>query len=982
MIIGLLSLVSFCFAQNTVVKHYGVNKGLPSSETYFVTQDSKGYLWIATDAGVVKYDGYKFITYTTNEGMPDNTIFKIHEDKYGRVWFSTYSGKFAYYEHKRDTIIQIKANSTLSRLIKTFPIDFVFDSKDTLFASLDKKGIVKIFPPYYDSVVFNKYSIDCVYLKEIENSVFLYGKNFLKDVPNVDRIPIIYDDKNDWELKRTDTSTKVTRFGSHTSFAFNNKHKFISTGFAVYEHLNQKFLKKFDLSDIGNEDVNIITMNVDGVDRLWVNILSSGTKLLNFENVKDNPIEFFNNLTVTCSFRDNHNGIWFTTLEDGVYYIPTLDFKFYNTKDGFSAEKLHALTLWNHNLLCIASNETFNHFDLKSKNIQRYTFNDNSMWNIKTLGRVYAVSGSPSAVFNSNDKRFDLIFTFENNNKKYLRLKDLEDYNDDFFLGSEEGILYKINKNTGEAIILTTNLPMIFSICKSNDNIYLGTKTGLYKFKNGKAIYLGDYNPKLKYRIDDIIAAADNELVLATKGYGVLILKNDSIQYQFTERDGLASNITKHFALDGLKNIWVGTNKGISRLKKNQKGTYDLNTINMSEGIVSSEINQLIVVDSVLYFATNKGLGEIKVKDAFNEGYKIPVYIESLIIDNVKYNIDSIQKISYDKNIIQILYKGVDVKSEGDILYKYRLIGLENDWTYSKNIFVQYTTLPPGKYQFVVYALNSNGEASVKPASIIFIVSTPFWKQWWFIVILIILVGVIAYYVITKRVKSIQKKEEEKTRFNKLIADSELKALRAQMNPHFIFNAINSIQSFVLKNDSKSAQKYLTKFARLIRSVLENSKYELVLLSKEIQALELYIELESLRASFSFDYEIILEDSMHADHYYIPPMIIQPYVENAILHGLTPLKERRGKLTLIFSQKGNILNCIIEDNGIGREAAQAIKQRKDLGRESMGMAVTQSRIEMLNLQSSLYTKVSVIDKYSNGEACGTTVEVNIEIKKI
>ena len=204
------------------------------------------------------------------------------------------------------------------------------------------------------------------------------------------------------------------------------------------------------------------------------------------------------------------------------------------------------------------------------------------------------------------------------------------------------------------------------------------------------------------------------------------------------------------------------------------------------------------------------------------------------------------------------MYKGIDVKSEGDILYKYRLIGLENDWTYSKNIFVQYTTLPPGKYQFVVYALNSNGEASVKPASIIFIVSTPFWKQWWFIVTLIILVGIITYYVITKRVQSIQKKEEEKTRFNKLLADSELKALRAQMNPHFIFNAINSIQNFVLKNDSKSAQKYLTKFARLIRSVLENSKYELVLLSKEMQALELYIELEALRASFSFDYEINL----------------------------------------------------------------------------------------------------------------------------
>ena len=186
----------------------------------------------------------------------------------------------------------------------------------------------------------------------------------------------------------------------------------------------------------------------------------------------------------------------------------------------------------------------------------------------------------------------------------------------------------------------------------------------------------------------------------------------------------------------------------------------------------------------------------------------------------------------------------------------------------------------------------------------------------------------------------------------------------------------------ILKNDSKSAQKYLTKFARLIRSVLENSKYENVLLKKEIEVLELYIELELVRASFGFDYEIILEDSLHEDYLHIPPMIIQPYVENAILHGLAPLTERRGRLTLTFSQKGNVLNCVVDDNGIGREKAMEFKRKKDLGRISLGTEVTSERIKLLNSQNNLFTKVKVTDKYSHDLPIGTSIEINIELKKI
>ncbi len=229
----------------------------------------------------------------------------------------------------------------------------------------------------------------------------------------------------------------------------------------------------------------------------------------------------------------------------------------------------------------------------------------------------------------------------------------------------------------------------------------------------------------------------------------------------------------------------------------------------------------------------------------------------------------------------------------------------------------------------------------------------------------------------------ILQKAETQYKINEFqLAQAELKALRSQMNPHFLFNAINSIQSYMLKNDARLASKYLTKFARLIRSVLENSKQEFVALNIEINTLELYIELEAMRNSFEFDYEIILEDGMESVNNVVPPMIFQPYVENAILHGITQLTDRRGILSVVFSINNNILKCVIDDNGIGRKEAMEIKQKKDIDRKSIGLEVTNNRIDILNKHNQMFAQVIIIDKLdTNNIALGTRVEIEITLNK-
>lgn len=968
------------YAQNTVIKHYGVNQGLPSSETYFVTQDRKGYLWIATDAGVVKYDGYNFKTYTTSDGLPDNTVFKIHEDKYGRVWFSTYSGRFAYYVHKTDSVYSIKANEKLTSIVKTLPTDFIFDSNDTLFVSIDRKGYLKIYPPYYDIVRTYQYASNCLYVKQIEKNKYLYGKNYLHSLPSSSTIPIVFDNINDLSLSKIDTSTQIKFYGGAIHLANSGNIILVSTGVNVFEIKNNR-IKRFKNTNFKFDTTNaIINISIDKQNRLWLNTLSKGT-YLNSLNGNETDVSFLSGMSVTSTFQDNSNGLWFSTLEDGLFYIPTLEFKFYNKESGLSADKIFALTKQNNKLICLASDYSFNDIDLTDFSIKhRQNFDNSSFWNIKSFDDTYVVCGSPALIFDINSKNETPIFCIDRGIKQFLRMKDSENFDSENLLGCEYGSLYKINKRTGLATEIVRDLPTIFSICKVNDKIYLGTKTGVYRYANSQLVFLGDNIPLLKSRIDDILYV-NEKLFIATKGNGVLIYNESNSIAQYTEREGLASNMAKFLTSDKLGNVWVGTNRGISRLRKTDSNHYQVNTINLSEGLVSSEINQLLVHDSLLFFATNKGLGQINIKQAFNEGIVIPIYIEDLSINSIKYDFDSVLNLKHYQNFIQISFKGINVKSEGRILYKYRLEGLDSNWTYSENTFVQYTTLPPGSYRFIVYALNSDGQISSSPAVIKFIISSPFWKTWWFYMCLLLFISVLIFVIYKKRVQFIQKQEQEKTEMNKRVSESELKALRAQMNPHFMFNAINSIQNFVLKNDSKSAQKYLTKFARLIRSVLENSKYELVWLNKEVEALELYVELEALRASFSFDYEIVIEDSLNAENLFIPPMIIQPYIENAILHGIIPLSERKGMLSIKFSKEGTVLKCMIDDNGIGRKKAKEIKERKQLSHQSMGINVTQDRIDILNKQNhNLLTQVLIIDKESDLIPLGTTVEITINIK--
>lgn len=340
--------------------------------------------------------------------------------------------------------------------------------------------------------------------------------------------------------------------------------------------------------------------------------------------------------------------------------------------------------------------------------------------------------------------------------------------------------------------------------------------------------------------------------------------------------------------------------------------------------------------------------------------------------------VQQVYNLPYDHNFITIDYVGFSSGNGDKLQYRYALLGLKDEWTYTSSLTANYNFLPPGKYRFLVEAVNNSGVWSDEPASIAFIIHPPFWKTAWFritsaLVLLLVFIVLIQWYT-----KSIKQKEQLKAELDKQINKLELQALRSHMNPHFLFNTLNSIQYFITSNDSRSAVKYLSKFSKLMRTILDNSQKSRIPLKEEIEALQLYLELEQLRFKDKLEFKIIVDKSIDLQQVKIPSMLIQPYVENAILHGI--LHKKNGGVVLVdLKQSDGKLECIIKDNGVGRSAAMEIERNKTKTHQSKGMGITQERLDILNRSKGRKLNVQIEDLMDGEKSAGTQVTLQIPI---
>lgn len=359
---------------------------------------------------------------------------------------------------------------------------------------------------------------------------------------------------------------------------------------------------------------------------------------------------------------------------------------------------------------------------------------------------------------------------------------------------------------------------------------------------------------------------------------------------------------------------------------------------------------------------------------------KIPpkIYLTGVKITEKDTLVAKNYNLAYNQNYLKISFNGIGYSGKEKIQYRYHLQGYDKEWNYSDNNFANYSMLPPGKYIFEAEAMNKFGVWSQEPIQIKFQINKPYWQQWWFIALISTLVITIVLFIAYFRIKQIENREEEKTRLNKKMADLELGALRAQMNPHFIFNTLSSIQQYILSNNTEQANFYLSKFAKLMRSIVQNSQKPFISIKEEVETLKLYCELERLRASEKFEFEILVDEKLDVLNDQIPPMLIQPYVENAIRHGVSPL-EKDGMISIHIKKQDEHIVCSVLDNGVGREKSKELNKERVKTHQSLGMIITRERLEILNKMSNSNLDVSISDLFENEQACGTKVEIFVPL---
>jgi len=532
----------------------------------------------------------------------------------------------------------------------------------------------------------------------------------------------------------------------------------------------------------------------------------------------------------------------------------------------------------------------------------------------------------------------------------------------------------------------------------SQGNIWVSSYFGLFKLNPiTKKItpYISDdsvVNEFIRSASDELDISGNDELFLTSRTYGILKidLKAASESYKiYTMDDGLSTN-TIYCVTSDNNFAWFGTSSGLIQLELDSD---KVNIVQEKHGIEEDNFLQIwfpnieISDYGKLFFYSTDYFAWMDV-EGYSESLSVPIpKINAVSIlnneDASMYNLHAQPKLklNHDENYFSIHFGSDNYTLTERQNFKYLLEGYDEDWNSTSAPSVSYTKVPPGNYNFHVAASDFNGNWSHKDSRIEINITPPFWKTIWFRLLCLFAFLALCYIVYKYWENNLKEKERIKVEFDTKIAQIEMDALRAQMNPHFLFNCLNSIKNYALTKGPYETADYLTKFSHLIRLILQNSKEPTVMLKDELEALKLYVEIEDLRFAEKFEYEFIMDDDLDVLSAHIPPMILQPYVENAIWHGLMHKKQGKGKLKIEIKNMGNYLQCTIEDNGIGREKAMEIKKRKEgIRKKSLGMKITKNRIDLTNQLYNTNTKVNVVDlKNNRGEGIGTRIIIDIPL---
>jgi ligand-binding sensor domain-containing protein len=969
-----LLIFQFVSAQEPVYRHFTSQNGLPSSEIYDAIQSEEGYIWFATNFGVARFDGLNFKIFDRQDGLPRNTIFNAQKDPSGRIWFNAFNGTLAYWDGKK--IQPYRYNDQLSSYIKSLGI------KTTVFVSYDIKSDGSILFDLYGKgqhLILNDGTINKV--KKSEDSCFFdlnlidNGKVLFNSSINYNR-PTLRIVKGDSIFV---TDNPVNGDGFLTAVLFKSFHKDNLVFFSYNNVLTKMQNGKSEI--VYQFDYRIASLKMDNFGRLWVGTINGGVFVFDDYTKNTKPTNYLNGNSISSIYFDHEDGIWVTSTNNGVFYYPTLNINKFTIDTELASNRINAMEIdpfgriWlgldRGYLLSIDTNNHRKMYEVDAKNevvISKLKWDKHR--NLLLIGTNIRMYFLEKEVIKPHKDNY--VSKKSGEAKSFSAMMDItqNEKTGDFWIGKYNGITCftqngNVTYNSLEESGFDERVEAI-AVDQSGD-VMLGSLNGLWQYKNGKFIHFDSINPMLGERIT-VIDKMHDTLLLGTRGNGLLILTSDSL-YQLTRANGLPGNSINTMSVgDGV--IFAGTNQGVCIIKrKNIVSKPDVITITASTGLTSNEISAVSLRGNMVYVGTSEGLNMFNLSSFKPSKTHFPLVITDITVNDKSADIQEDLQIKFKNNAIEIDYFAISFRNKGKITYRHRLLGLNDEWIENQLTSAQFPYLPAGKYTFEVNARNLNGDWNPEPSQLSFVILKPYWQTWWFISLLVFFLVAALWIVYSMRIKVVKQK-------NQMLQDIykyQQEALIGQMNPHFLFNALNTVQRYILENDKIASSKYLSKFAGLMRKTLENSQNKQISIQSEMDALNLYLELESARFKNKFEFTIEASVNFNPATAMIPVFIIQPLVENAIWHGLM-VNEKPGILKVLFERQKNDLLCKVIDNGIGRKAAALMGNHKD--KHSLGISIIRKRLKLLNTQEKKQIQIQYTDLINEaGVASGTEVIV-------
>ncbi len=989
-------------AQSIPSKNITINDGLPSNSIKCFFKDSRGYLWIGTDAGLCRFDGENYKVYNESNGLKYTQVWSIIEDKKHNLWLSIYGNGLAKFDGKKFTFFN-KKNGLVNNNIRKIHYSkkhnclilatengvSIFDGKK--IKSFQKKNGIRGFQivgiDEIEGEILITTSFNGVYklnLKQHINESSLDSLYYVKDCYSS-----FYDSKiyycsspEQFLFKRNIKNRTLDSLSNPIIWNYSKaKNSIYCSAWNVTDPNGGLF--RFKNNSITNitQKANITSNGLwcnyydQESEQLWVGSIDKGI----FRVDLSNQIELYNSssfrlkaLQIQELFVDKNGAIWMGC-KDNLVILKRNQKQITITKNQL-LQKLKRYFLLNKNIL---KQDFFYTVDYESTGFTSFNItsdNEGFIWINNTWG-----------LFCLNSK-LEIIHFYGSDGGHAVF-----DSNDHLYYGKMYSTMYYISNkfdrtNFIEFSMSNIEIPKdITKITKQGNLIWIGTNSkGLFLLQNGVFKSLLHHKLFKEKNIKELILNPKNELVIGTNNGRVFVTKWEnkklSIIHEFKPyKEIIGSSISFVDYVRGT--YFIGTNKGINIIQNN----CFVKLLDKFEGIEDIQFNDCVQdKEANLWVATNNGLIKLNtnsILENINEK-KSFIRITNLLVNGKHYNKqldylwgtisnDKIE-LTYKQNDVQFLFSAINTYNAKKNLYRYKIDGLSNVWSkYLPIGNIQLLGVPNGKYLIHIEGKNIGTGLSFQTKVITLIITPPFWKTPWFISFVLVLLITTIYLFIRYRIKLIEHREREKAEVTNKLTETKLEALRAQMNPHFTFNAMNSIQNYIIDNDTTNALHYLGEFSKLIRQTLENASEKLMPLETEIRFLESYMNVQKMRFD-RVNTHIKLEHSIDKYRTLIPPLILQPFIENAFEHAFENDSDKQQTIDIHFYIESEKLVCTIRDNGTGFKEGDSNTLHK-----SFGQKLTKERLDLLNREfnTSAFNFIIINLKEKDLSLSGTEVRI-------